>query len=408
MSKLHSLKVYGEMTTLHLGSQTWVLLNTDRVASDIIAKRSKVTNERPYMPVAGGLVSNNKRAVLRQAAEWTEGRRVMHHLLSGSALKVYGEWQELESLQLVLSYLKEPKQWYAHHFRYSTAIFYRIVMGERLCKSQEQLDNYQKVTMDFLFSLYRSPIDFFPLLDNLPIALQFWRRPWVKMGCFHRRIFQEWWDPIRAAVENGTAAASFVRDVLLHPDVKFTGDNEEAMYLATSIMAAGGDNTRMTLNVFVMSSLCYPEVYCRARMEIDSVVQSSGAVIRLPSMADMASMPYLCAILKEILRWRPTVPLIPPHQLTEELEYEGYVFPPGTSFLVNTIAVCSECENADKFKPERWLDGNEDNIVHNFWGFGGGRRICVGYKVAQQALFVSIARLVYCFDFSSVSVRLFK
>lgn len=158
-----------------MGSHTWVLLNTGYVASEIIAKRAKVTNERPYMPIAGGLVSNNKRAVIRQAAEWAEGRRVIHHLLSGSALKLYGEWQELESVQLLLSYLNEPENWYAHHFRYSTAIFYRIVMGERLFKSQEQLDNYQKVTMEFLFSLFRSPIDFFPTMDDLPILLQFWR-----------------------------------------------------------------------------------------------------------------------------------------------------------------------------------------------------------------------------------------
>ena len=390
------------MTTLHMGSHTWVLLNSNRVASDIIAKRAKVTNERPYMPIAGGLVSNNKRAVIRQAAEWGEGRRVMHHLLSGSALKLYGEWQELESVQLLLSYLKEPEKWYAHHFRYSTAIFYRIVMGERLFKTQEQLDNYQQVTMEFLFSLFRSPIDFFPILDKLPTTLQFWRKPWAEMGRFHRRIFQEWWNPIRAAVDNGTAAASFVRDVLLHPDVKFVGDDEEAMYLATSVMAAGGDNTRMTLNTFVMSTLCYPMAYEQARAEIENIC-GVGDTARLPGMQDMASMPFVCAVVKEILRWRPTVPLIPPHQLTEEIEYEGYNFPVGTNFLINTIAVCSECEAPDEFRPERWLDGNETNVVHDFWGFGGGRRICVGYKVVQQALFVAIARLIYCYEITPVS-----
>lgn len=123
-------------------------------------------------------------------------------------------------------------------------------------------------------------------------------------------------------------------------------------------------------------------------------------------MEHMASMPYLCAVIKEILRWRPTVPLIPPHQLTEELEYGDYIFPPGTDFLINTVAICSECEAADEFKPERWLDGNEGNIIHNFWGFGGGRRIYVGHKVVQQALFMAIGRLIYCYDITPVSCRL--
>lgn len=84
--QLISLGEYGEMTTLHMGSRTWILLNSDRVASEAIAKRSKITTERPHMPIAGGLVSNNKRAVIRQSKEWRESRRVMHHLLSGSSL----------------------------------------------------------------------------------------------------------------------------------------------------------------------------------------------------------------------------------------------------------------------------------------------------------------------------------
>ena len=52
--QLASLILYGEMATLRMGSKTWVVLNTDRVVSKIIAKR---TNERFHMPVASGTVS---------------------------------------------------------------------------------------------------------------------------------------------------------------------------------------------------------------------------------------------------------------------------------------------------------------------------------------------------------------
>jgi hypothetical protein len=69
---------YGEMTILHMGAKTWVLLNSDRVAHETISKRGKITAERPEMPIAGCLVSNNKRAVIRQTKEWQEGRRVTH------------------------------------------------------------------------------------------------------------------------------------------------------------------------------------------------------------------------------------------------------------------------------------------------------------------------------------------
>ena len=92
------------------------------------------------------------------------------------------------------------------------------------------------------------------------------------------------------------------------------------MYLATSIIAAGSENTRMILNSFVMSTLDHPKALQQARDEIDKVC----GINRLPDLADMTEMPYVCAMVKEVLRWRPVMPLIPQHQLTEDLEFEGY------------------------------------------------------------------------------------
>lgn len=396
---LVSLISYGEMVTLQMGSKTWVVLNSDRVVSEIIAKRGKITNERPHMPVASDLVSNGKRTVIRQEEEWREGRRVMHQLLSGSNLQVYAGMQELESVDMLRRYRREPDLWFAHNYRYATSALYRIVMGYPLSKTRAQLDDYQRVTIEFVTSINRSYVDFFPLVSKLPHSLQPWRPFWAQMGFFHRRVFQEWWKPIKTAVSDGLAPPSFVRDVLLHPDVKFSGDDEEAMYLATSVMAAGGDNTRMAMNVFIMAMVTRPEAQLRAREEIDSVC-TDGESLRLPRISDRSAMPYVAAMIKEVLRWRPTVPIVPPHQLTEHLEFDGHYIPAGTSFLINSIGLSSEFNNAHQFQPERWIDGSGADKTPNFWGFGGGRRVCVGWKVAEQALFIAFARLLYCFEFS--------
>ena len=50
------------------------------------------------------------------------------------------------------------------------------------------------------------------------------------------------------------------------------------------------------------------------------------------------------------------------------------------------------------------MDGTEANIIKGLWVFGGGRRVCVGYKLAQTQLFVAFARLLYCFDYAPVSL----
>lgn len=351
------------------------------------------------MPIASGLISNNKRTVIRQTADWVEGRRVMHHLLSGSALHIYGDWYETESIRLLSAYLKTPKQWFAHNFKYSTSVLYRLVLGEPFNKSNKELDEYQRITMEFVANLNRHFVDFFPVLARLPKFLQFWAPKFKKMGEVHRSVFLAWWTPVAAAIDAGTASPSFTRDTLLHPDTKYKGTREEAMYLATSVMAAGGDNTRMTMNVFIAAMISYPNALRRLQAELDACC-GTGENMRLPTLSDMSSLPYCAAMVKEVLRWRPTVPVVGQHHLTSPLEYEGYHFPAGTDFLINNVGLrYSEWDDQDTFRPERFIDnGNETNPIHKFWGFGGGRRICVGYRVAQQSLFISYTRIAYCFN----------
>ena len=406
VTQLSSLRRFGDMVTLHMGSQTWILLNSEHVASDILGKNGRVTGERPHMPVASGIVSEGLRNSLRSTAAWTEGRRVMHQLTSGSILRMYGDWHEVSSLKLLKSYLTEPKLWYTHHYRYSMDVLYRVSMGEELKKPKAELDAFQRLSMEFVWSLNRSIVDFFPLLDRLPY--QPWRPYWEAMAKDHRSILEAWYRPVEISLERGIAGPSYIRDTLLHPDTKYSGSRDEAMYIVTSVMAAGSDNTRMVLIVFIMAMISYPSIQARARADIDAVCAPPGSALRLPGLDDMLKLPLISALVKEVIRWRPTVPLVPPHQLTEDLEYNGYTFPKGVCFVVNSVAVSRNIDPGDVFNPDRWLDGNEANILHGMNTFGGGRRICVGYRVAQQALWIAIARLLACFDFTAVSISFFS
>ena len=49
----------------------------------------------------------------------------------------------------------------------------------------------------------------------------------------------------------------------------------------------------------------YPEVQRKAQAEIDRVIGNS----RLPVYSDQDELPYLDAVLKEVLRWHPVTPL---------------------------------------------------------------------------------------------------
>jgi cytochrome P450 len=51
--------------------------------------------------------------------------------------------------------------------------------------------------------------------------------------------------------------------------------------------------------------LANPEVQKRAQEEIDAVVHEG----HLPSFEDEESLPYVSAIVKEVLRWKPVGPI---------------------------------------------------------------------------------------------------
>lgn len=61
----------------------------------------------------------------------------------------------------------------------------------------------------------------------------------------------------------------------------------------------------------------------KAQSEIDLVCESQG---RLPTFADKPSLPYVEALVLEVLRWGAITPLGLPHRFTADEHYEGLYF----------------------------------------------------------------------------------
>lgn len=391
------------MTTTHLGSKLWVVLNSDRVVTELYNRKGSVTNGRPPYPVVSKLISRGLRSVLLPPADWSERRRVMHQLLSGSAVARYTEYQHQESLRLLHGYKHHPDLWWSHHQHYSNSLIHRITFGERPEANQDDLAAITKAQNIFLMNAPPfNLIDCFPELEKLPRMFQWWRKKYEAAGKFTLEAYSAYWTPIREAIEAGRAPSSFARDVLLG-ETKFSGNNESQMFLACQLIEAGSDTTRLSLNIFVLAAALNRDAFLKARAEIDSVCGHDAE--RLPTFEDEVRMPYVNAFAKELLRWRQIFVWTPEHTLTEDFAFEGYYFPKGTNFVINHASISTNPKTypePDVFKPERWLDGHESDILRGIWQFGGGRRVCVGYKLAQKSLFINISRLVYCYDYKTV------
>jgi len=152
--------------------------------------------------------------------------------------------------------------------------------------------------------------------------------------------------------------------------------------------------------------IAFPEVQRRAQAELDSVVGRD----RLPTFADAPRLPYVCAIVREVLRWRPVIPFGVPHAVIKDDWYEDMFIPKGAVCIAN-IWHCNHDravfgEDADKFRPERHLNKQgelvpgpvETNQAGNVT-YGFGRRLCVGKDLANNSLFIDISRMLWAANF---------
>lgn len=79
------------------------------------------------------------------------------------------------------------------------------------------------------------------------------------------------------------------------------------------------------LGTFFLAMAKYPEIQKKAQAEIDEIV----GLDRLPNVTDRGSMPYVEALYREILRWKPVTPLALPHAASADGVYNGMFIPKG-------------------------------------------------------------------------------
>ena len=82
---------------------------------------------------------------------------------------------------------------------------------------------------------------------------------------------------------------------------------------------------------FFLAMTLFPEVQRKAQEEIDRVIGTD----RLPTFEDREDLPYVDAVVKEVLRWHPVAPMGVPHVSTEDDIYEGHFIPAGAIIMPN-------------------------------------------------------------------------
>ncbi|KAF8808763.1 cytochrome P450 [Phlegmacium glaucopus] len=213
--------------------------------------------------------------------------------------------------------------------------------------------------------------------------------------------------PFLASIEamaSGQARPSFTSVALEVVDQSRDINHQREVIKDTAgmVFAGGSDTIVSATHTFFLAMIYFPEKQMKAQAELDRVV--SG---RLPDFDDMEDLPYLSALVKEVLRWQPVTPYgNVPHRTTEDDVYEGYHIPNGSIVIYNSwVMLYNEVEYPDPsaFKPERFLkDGQLDSNIRDPAEivFGFGRRACPGSHIAFSTLWFTAAGVLATFQLS--------
>ncbi|KAJ7960889.1 Cytochrome P450 [Quillaja saponaria] len=192
-------------------------------------------------------------------------------------------------------------------------------------------------------------------------------------------------------------------DVLLNIQAKndlqlpLTDNNVKAVVL--DMFSAGSETSSTTLEWAMSEIMKNPKVMEEAQAEVRRVFEKKGFV----DETDFHELKYLKAVVKEALRLHPPVPLLLPRESSERCEINGYEIPAKTKVIINAWAIGRDPNywtEADKFKPERFIDNPIDyrGTDFEYIPFGAGRRICPGITFGMANVELPLANLLYHFD----------
>lgn len=189
-------------------------------------------------------------------------------------------------------------------------------------------------------------------------------------------------------------------DILAHlletqPPMSYAQLQSEVLVL----MLAGSDTTSGTIRALLIHLL-------EDRRVLDKLMETDFSGSKPVGVQEKS--PYFEAVLKESMRHAHAAStmfprLVRPGGITLK---DGTFIPGGTEINMNSYCVNRDTgifgADADKFRPERWLESEEKTMLMDkysmTWGYGS--RTCAGRPVAEMELFYATRRLFEEFEIS--------
>ncbi|KAF2849263.1 cytochrome P450 [Plenodomus tracheiphilus IPT5] len=404
-------KQFGDVFYTKLGGTDYIWLSSPTAVKDLMDKRSSTYSSRVPSPLAQDVASAGRRQLfMPYGPRWRSIRKHSHTLLNLTSSVKYQPIQDFESKVLLKELLESPDEFMSINRRYSASVIMLVTYGYRIPSWDDPLikriygvlERFTEMTAPGAYA-----IESFPALASLPqFLLGNWRTHGEKIFAQDSAVYLDLWNTLKRETDAGTARDCFTKTFYLNDPAKSGIDDLAAAYTCGGLIEAGSETTGTTLNNFTLCMVLFPDAQRRAQEELDRVVGKD----RLPAWEDEGDLPYVRALIKEVLRWRPVNKLGMQHATSEDDWYEGHFIPKGAVVVLNWWAIHydeSIWANPTAFDPSRYLNhpasaahymNTADPRERDHFSYGAGRRACPGIHVAERSLFINVARVLWGFN----------
>jgi cytochrome P450 len=253
----------------------------------------------------------------------TRQRKFANIIMRESEKANFHRYPELEAKRLLNELLDEPDQYNHALESFIARVTSRLAWGH-----SEASDELKQRARELLIGV--SPTGALP--NKLPflMALPDWMSPakaWERRRAkTERTFFETMKNQVEQEISEKTASESWMGIFLQNKNRWGFKSDLEGAYAVGMHGIAGALTIAAPMQTFCLAMTHYPQYLPMLQEELDRVCGD-----RLPVAEDRPSMPFLRAIIRECIRWRPPVPTGIPHYLIQDDEYNGYHIPKGTT-----------------------------------------------------------------------------
>ncbi|KAI0890402.1 benzoate 4-monooxygenase cytochrome P450 [Annulohypoxylon maeteangense] len=213
------------------------------------------------------------------------------------------------------------------------------------------------------------------------------------------------YETVKKRIETKTDRKDFLTRIVQERDPNVISDRQISAH-SSDIVIAGSDTTAAGLSAIVYFLLSNPASLAKLKAEIRDTFEDYSQI----TYSSTISMKYLRAVIQEGLRISPPVSFPLPRDVPSGGEtVDGHFLPGGVHVAVNTFATALSSANFHdpwSFKPERWIDPNNNDVLDSSQPFSLGPRVCIGRNVAWLELHVTLAKLFWVYDLELVDPTL--